>query len=108
MKVRTIATTALLAAATTLPMASPASAAPTGCSKAMASSFTSIAVCSGGSGSYRAYIRCRWQTGSTTYESDFYGQWRRPGDGGYSYASCTPPSGWLFLSVVRYGWQTTG
>jgi hypothetical protein len=98
---RTVRLVALLMAAGivgSLAVASPAHASPTGCTWGPYDARASYAVCTGGTGAYRSYTRCRWLLG----EYIRYGKWEVPSYPVWSTSSCSWGD-----NRVAYGIQTS-
>jgi hypothetical protein len=67
-----------------------AQAAPTNCAKGPTGDRGSYAVCTGGTGSYRAFIQCRGYVWPHNYYIN-YGSWQVPSNPVWSVASCNWP-----------------
>lgn len=77
--------------------ASPALAAPAGCSVSQSGNgATAYCYASAAGTQFRAVARCRYLTPTGSWDhADFYGPWRVQGDHLSSYAACG--AGWNFL-----------
>jgi hypothetical protein len=67
---------------------SPAMATPQNCTHGKASSGSSIAYCTSGTGSYYAHIQCVITVSGTKHYDSGYGSRQTPGSGAYSTAYC--------------------
>lgn len=82
-----------------IPLASPAFAAPPYCSASQSGNgATAYCHASAPGSQFRAVARCRYRTPTGSFDhSNFYGGWRKQGDPGSSYAACG--AGWNFLEA---------
>lgn len=87
----------LTTAGLSLPLASPASAAPNYCSASKYNNGTTAYCYASASGTqFRAVARCRYLTPSGSFDySNYYGPWRTQGDPLSSIAVCA--AGWNFF-----------
>jgi hypothetical protein len=76
-----------------------AEAAPTGCKSWSPWSKQGNAHCTGGNGEFRVTITCKWKNNNHVYIVN--GNWKRPGNNGWSYATCKGRTDYVTYHAVQ-------